>query len=1151
MARRSPLFAMLSDPELRACIDDADLFAIAYAILGSPPLLDVNDAIEALIQRGLPLSIAREALASRMAAAVREDRAFVAYNDRKFCLDRNHSLQNRLARFLAKVNSVEQRRAQAAPQEASPASPPRPRTAKRPAAAAPPRAPATPASAKRSAAAALPRSPATPASSKRSASAAPPRSPAAPASAKRPAAAAPSKAPAASATPPKAPTAAAAAPALPPVPATPPIAPAAAAFALPEEADVARVLAAPPASLAAVRHVLAAHALAMAETFEELLALRLVTDVEPHRYQTETVRRVLRAFRGRALLADEVGLGKTVEALLILREYQLRGAVRRALVIVPPALVGQWVGELTAKAQLTPRTTEDAALRADPEAFWQRDGVVVASLATARAPRHAAAVQAAPWDLVIVDEAHHVKNRTTASFKLIDGLKSRFLLLLTATPIETDLEELYNLVTLLKPGQFATPAAFRAQFVDRKDPLSPRNRERLRGLLAEVMVRNTRADSGLALPPRYVSTVAVDPLPEERALYDGVVAFLRAHGADAPARMLAATLLLEAGSSPAAVRGTLARAMAGEKRTPAQRAALAALAEQAAGVPGTRKSKALVDLVRAHPDKVLVFTRFRDTLADLERALSAAGIAPLTFHGGLSAEAKQRALAAFREGGKVLLATDVGGEGQNLHHCHVLVNFDLPYNPMLIEQRIGRLHRMGQKEEVRVYNLCARGTAEERVLDLLDSEAPPLRAGGRRDGHGARQPHRRARSGGADRGALRREPVRRGDRTRLRRHRGRARRRARPLRAGQEPRQRALREGLRGVSAEIPEPLGFVLAALEAEGALCERHAEDARATAILPADVARRLALPEDATLAIEAGGRGEVPCGLGSTLLETLVAEARARCPAASLRLDAEPPRPAHARALAGRFVLRNGLADVEQLTVGTARYASAYAAYTVESDDRREGLVRVVTGEDGAEPDDAVASRLDPAWPDAALLPAAPVSAVAEATRWIAIRAGQAVRAAVAPLCADVARRQGRDHDRIADYFAALIAEARAPRRKVEPKALEAKVAHLVAERDKKLRDLGERYAVRITATLAAVVWAELPALNVAVKLRRRKLSRSIVLRVPAFAHAVDRLACEGCGAATAKPAACDERLHLLCEVCVPNAQGRFACPACGSR
>ena len=475
------------------------------------------------------------------------------------------------------------------------------------------------------------------------------------------------------------------------------------------------------ADIAATGHTLRAYALSAAEQFEELLALRHLAGVEAHHYQIETVRRVLRFFRGRALLADEVGLGKTVEALMILREYQLRGTVRRALILVPPALLGQWVGELVSKAGIRPRTTEDAARSSNPDMFWRDDGIVVASMATARAARHALAVQVEPWDMVIVDEAHHIKNRSTLSFKLVDGLKSRFLLLLTATPLETDLEELYNLVTLLKPGHFATPAAFRAQFVDTRDPLSPRNRERLRGLLAEVMVRNTRADSGLALPPRYVSTVAVEPLAEERALYEKVVDFLRAHVGEQSARMLSSTLLLEAGSSPAAVRGTLDRVSAAEARSPAVRADLATLAAEARAVRASRKGQVLVELVRACPDQVLVFTRFRDTLAYVHEVLQEAGIAPLSFHGGLSQDEKRASLEGFRGGrAQVLVATDVGGEGQNLQHCHVLVNFDLPFNPMLIEQRIGRLHRMGQREEVRVYNLCAKGTAEERVLDVLD-----------------------------------------------------------------------------------------------------------------------------------------------------------------------------------------------------------------------------------------------------------------------------------------------------------------------------------------------------------------------------------------------------------------------------------------------
>lgn len=352
------------------------------------------------------------------------------------------------------------------------------------------------------------------------------------------------------------------------------------------------------------------------------------------------------------------------------------------------------------------------------------------------------------------------------------------------------------------------------------------------------------------------------------------------------------------------------------------------------------------------------------------------------------------------------------------------------------------------------------------------------------------------------------------------------------------------------MSAALPDPLGFVVEALEAEGALVERDADDARATALLPPESARRLSAPEESMLAVHAGD-GEVPSGLGSPLLEKLVAEARGRCPIVSLRLELEPPRPAHVRALAERFVLRNGVAEVGQVTMSPARYVVAYVAYAVEADDRREGLVRLVTSPDGGEPDEIVQARLDLAWLDAAASPGSSAGEEGDAARWIASRAGRAVRAATAPLFDEVARRQARDHARIASYFAALVAEARAPRRKMEPAAVEAKIAHLIAERDKKLRDLGERFAVRVRASLAAAAWVELPAAQVTMKLRRRKETREISLRVPSFAQTADRLACEGCGAATAKPAACDDRLHLLCQACAPSAQGRLACPACARR
>src|SRR5215470_14498115 len=347
-----------------------------------------------------------------------------------------------------------------------------------------------------------------------------------------------------------------------------------------DAAPLVALLEGPACSLSQLRHALHAHRLACAESFTELLSMARLVGVERYGYQIETVHRVLRTLRGRALLSDEVGLGKTIEALMVLLEYQMRGIANRVLVLAPPALVPQWVGELATKAGIAARTTEH-----EGDAVWRGDGVVVASLATARMQRNVAAVQADPWDLVIVDEAHRVKRRGSSSWKLVDGLRSRFLLLLTATPIETELEELYQLVTLLKPGQFATPAAFRRRFIDPTNPTSPKNREALRELLGEVMVRNTRASCGLRLPVRYVSTVVVEPSDDERALYAAAMGALR-DATEPRARRAAGLLLLEAGSSPAAVRGTLDK-LGGESRF--------AAVLGAARIDDTRKGRALVD----------------------------------------------------------------------------------------------------------------------------------------------------------------------------------------------------------------------------------------------------------------------------------------------------------------------------------------------------------------------------------------------------------------------------------------------------------------------------------------------------------------------------------------------------------------------------
>jgi len=351
-----------------------------------------------------------------------------------------------------------------------------------------------------------------------------------------------------------------------------------------------------------------------------------------------------------------------------------------------------------------------------------------------------------------VDEAHHLKNRASLSWKFVNELQRKYILLLTATPVENDLDELYNLITLLKPGQLKTPKEFRKQFVVRGDPRLPKNRGQLRELLGDVMVRHSRAQVNLKLPPRQANTIRLALSPEEAAFYEAVTGFIRTafghtlvtlskeEGVEEkgnPAlkqtdRFALLTLQREIGSSPAAAASTL-QTIAVRQDDPTQRAHLLSLAERATHITAWAKAEALEKLLttlfkadpadKGHPgEKVLIFTHFRRTLDLLAERLQKLGISFVVYHGQLSTEAKNKAIADFEAEAQVLLSTEAAGEGRNLQFCHTMVNFDIPWNPMRIEQRVGRIHRIGQTREVRIYNLSARGTVEDYLLELLDQK---------------------------------------------------------------------------------------------------------------------------------------------------------------------------------------------------------------------------------------------------------------------------------------------------------------------------------------------------------------------------------------------------------------------------------------------
>jgi SNF2 family DNA or RNA helicase len=461
--------------------------------------------------------------------------------------------------------------------------------------------------------------------------------------------------------------------------------------------------------------------LGLAQGFDELLCLPHLTGVEPLTHQIETVRKVLKQFRGRVLLADEVGLGKTIEAGMVLKEYALRGMAERTLVLTPASLVGQWQEELASKFGLDFTTTYDPLLRDEPRAFWAKDRIV-ASIAAARRRDHAERLAERQFDLVIVDEAHHLRDRSSQSWKLVDSLNKRFLLLLTATPVQNDLIELYNLLTLLKPGIFKTLKEFRSAYMVPGRPRQPANSDSLRALMRGAMIRNTRAVVALKLPQRHATTIKVDGAPGEPEAYAELAAAVRrlAAGDDAKRERLALRHLLgAAGSSPRAAAAAVAQLSARHPRDPALRE----LAQRWAAIEVGGKQAALLDLIRRNPDeKKLVFVHSRETLAHLAATLENAGVSLARFDGSLTGSQKDAAIAAFRDSANVLLCTQSGGEGRNIQFCNTLINFDVPWNPMAIEQRIGRIDRIGQSREVFVFNLVTKGTLEEQLLTLLDEK---------------------------------------------------------------------------------------------------------------------------------------------------------------------------------------------------------------------------------------------------------------------------------------------------------------------------------------------------------------------------------------------------------------------------------------------
>ncbi|MDF2911397.1 MAG: ATP-dependent helicase [Sporolactobacillus laevolacticus] len=441
-------------------------------------------------------------------------------------------------------------------------------------------------------------------------------------------------------------------------------------------------------------------------TFHGLIAPGRLPQLKLHPHQVETARIVIEEMHGKAILADEVGLGKTIEAGLIIKEYMIRGLAKKVLILVPASLVLQWVSELNTKFYIP-------AVAQRKSYVWSQYDVVVSSIDTAKREPHCSIVMKQDYDLIIIDEAHKLKNHNTKNYQFVQTLKKKFCLLLTATPIQNRLNEIFYLCSLLKPGYLGSAESFAKNF--KSGLRSVKNEEKLKALVNQVMVRNRREDTGLRWPKRIIKSFDIPFSNAEQIFYDSLTE-LRESGIIPPFSLL--TLQREACSSREAAFVTLNKIYRSSASPDTERI-WHQIFEKLNAISQNAKAEKTLELIQQINDKVIIFTEYRATQLYLQWFLKKNGISSVPFSGGFRRNKKDWMRMLFQNKVQVLVATEAGGEGINLQFASHLINYDLPWNPMRIEQRIGRIHRLGQENDVHIYNLATQGTVESHILNLL------------------------------------------------------------------------------------------------------------------------------------------------------------------------------------------------------------------------------------------------------------------------------------------------------------------------------------------------------------------------------------------------------------------------------------------------
>jgi len=427
---------------------------------------------------------------------------------------------------------------------------------------------------------------------------------------------------------------------------------------------------------------------------------------------------------GRGLLfADEVGLGKTIEIGMVLKELDLRDTRDSFLVLTPAQLAPQWQQELDEKFDLDFVCNYDDSF----QGFAAHDKIV-ASIDTAKSGSYIEDVLSRHWDALVLDEAHYVRNDDTKRYSLIEQIEYEEAFFATATPIQNDITDLYNIINLIRPGLLGTRSEFENRYVTDGDDTQIKNADALQRKLDRVMIRNRREETDIDFTNREVRTNTFDPSDTEQELYEAVTEYVQSNYSSEDAKHLVMLLLQkEVVSSPSAVSSTANKWLDGEGSTTVskrERQQLREIKETAADISDTTKQRRLREVVETIHEqldttRVVVFTQFRQTQQEVAKSARKLDQPVHVVNGDNSSTEKEQIVSDFEKEGGVLVATDSISEGRNMQFCNVMVNYDLPWNPMKVEQRIGRIDRIGQNRDVHVFNLALSDTVEEHVLDKL------------------------------------------------------------------------------------------------------------------------------------------------------------------------------------------------------------------------------------------------------------------------------------------------------------------------------------------------------------------------------------------------------------------------------------------------